>query len=111
MILPWPPSSLSPNKRLHWAQKVKIKNSYKMACYALAKQHIPIIPQGNIHLDIVFCPPTRRGFDLDNALASLKAGLDGVAEAWGVNDKMFRPITIDMGEVIKDGCVKISIKS
>jgi len=30
-------------------------------------------------------------------------------EAWGVNDKMFRPILIDMGAVEKNGRVEILI--
>lgn len=46
---------------------------------------------------------------MDNALASIKAGIDGISEAWGVNDKMFRPILIDMGPVEKNGRVEICI--
>lgn len=113
MIFPYPPSKLNPNQasRLHWAAKIKTRNSYKLICYELAKKNIPFLPQGNIHIEITFCPSTRRSFDMDNALAAFKAGLDGIAEAWGVNDKMFNPITIQRGEVIKDGCVKIKVKT
>lgn len=60
---------------------------------------------------IIFHPPSARGFDLDNALASIKSGLDGIAESWGVNDKMFRPITIDFGDKVDNGHVSISIKN
>lgn len=58
---------------------------------------------------IIFFPPSKRGFDLDNALASIKAGIDGISEAWGINDKMFRPITIDFGAVKKNGEVVVLI--
>lgn len=58
---------------------------------------------------IIFSPPSRRGFDLDNALASIKAGIDGISEAWGINDKFFRPISIDFGDVKKNGEVRIML--
>lgn len=46
---------------------------------------------------------------MDNLLARMKAGLDGVCDAWGVNDKFFRPITIDMGDKCEGGKVVLQI--
>jgi len=109
ITLPWPPSVLAPNARAHWRKKDKSRRAYKSECFLLAKQNRPHFGEGYIPLEIVFHPPTRRGFDLDNALASIKAGIDGIAEAWGVNDQMFRPISIDFGDVKKNGEVEIRI--
>jgi crossover junction endodeoxyribonuclease RusA len=36
----------------------------------------------------------KRHRDADNCLAAAKAGLDGMADALGVNDRHFQPITI-----------------
>ena len=110
LLLPWPPSILSPNNRSHWTKKAKAKALLREACFNLAK-NAPVVkvPEGNIHLSLVFSPPSRRKYDLDNALASMKSALDGVADAWGVNDTRFRPITVDMGHPIKGGSVLLRI--
>lgn len=101
IILPYPPSELNPNKRLHWAQKSKIKNAEKdMAC-ALTLAHKGQI-KGDISLSLVFHAATNRSYDLDNALASCKAAIDGLAIGLDINDKQFRPITIDRGKPDKD---------
>lgn len=104
IALPWPPKELSPNARPHHMQKYKASRRYKSECYILAKGKGPEV-NGNIPLLIWFHPPTNRFPDLDNCLAAIKAGVDGVAEAWGINDKIFRPITIDFGEPVKGGKV------
>ncbi len=63
-----------------------------------------------VSLEITFHPPDERRRDLDNCLASIKLGLDGIAEALGIDDRHFHPITIDWGEVVKGGRVDILIK-
>ena len=105
--LPWPPRVLSPNDRSHWTKKSasRAKQRSDAALIAGKKPH-----DGNIHLMITFCPPTKRAFDLDNALSSIKGALDGIADAWGVNDKCFRPVTIDFGPVEKGGAVYVETR-
>ncbi len=93
ITLPWPPKELSPNARLHWSKKSKAAATYKQACYMLAiqagaKAGIPW--DGDIHLWIDFYPPDRRQRDDDNMIAAFKSGRDGLAQAFGVNDKRFR---------------------
>jgi crossover junction endodeoxyribonuclease RusA len=105
--LPWPPSGLSPNVQMHWAARKEIKKKYKNDCFWLAKNRMPPINDGNIPIKLIFHPPTKRKFDLDNSIARMKSGLDGVAMAWGVNDFQFRPITATVGEIIKRGKVTI----
>lgn len=93
VTLPWPPSGLSPNARLHWGAKSKYAKAYRMACFALCIQaklnQMVLAETGPITLDIEFVPPDRRARDLDNMLSSVKNGLDGIADALGVNDRRF----------------------
>lgn len=107
--LPWPPSILSPNNRDHWTKKSTVKSEYRKSCGEVAKETRPLIPDGNIHIRLVFYPPTRRHYDMDNLLACMKSGIDGVCDAWGINDVRFRPITIDIGDVVKGGEVHLSV--
>lgn len=110
ITLPWPPSILSPNKIAHWAQKAKVKAKVKSDCFYIVKSlGLKIDHKDNIPLTIYFYPPTRRKYDIDNLLASCKSSLDGVAEALGVNDRRFRPITIDFRDVVENGKIEIII--
>ena len=86
--LPWPPKELSPNARLHWTKLAKAKKTYRGACYYAAREQ-GVVEQaaGSLHLALTFFAPTRRAYDLDNALARMKSGLDGLADALGVDDK------------------------
>lgn len=109
--LPWPSYKLGPNgnKGGHWGVKTKAKNIYGEHCFWLAKQKMLPDIEGNIPITIIFNPPTKTYPDLDNALSRMKSGLDFIAKAWGVNDKRFRPITIDFGDVVKHGSVLIRL--
>lgn len=96
LILPYPPSELNPNKRLHWGAKTKIRSAEKQMGFTLASRYKGKL-NGNIPLSLTFHASTNRSYDLDNALASCKAAIDGLAAGLGVNDKQFQPITIDRG--------------
>ena len=88
LTLPWPPKELSPNARLHWRVVAKAKKAYRAACGWTAKeQGARRIEAGKLHLSLTFFAPTRRAYDLDNALARMKSGLDGLADVLGVDDK------------------------
>lgn len=91
ITLPWPPKQLSPNARIHWATRARHAKGYKTACYAITKSAglPPPYHTGKIALRLDFYAPTRRRRDLDNLLASMKAGIDGVAWALGVDDSRF----------------------
>lgn len=108
VILPWPPKELSPNARLHWARVAKAKKAYRETCFWLAKAAKLQAPaEGLVRIELTFYPPCRRSRDKDNLIASMKAGLDGLADAMAVNDKRFDPvfwIADDIG-----GMVKVSV--
>lgn len=84
VTLPWPPASLKPNSRKKHLHSTSDRKRYKSTCWALCKA---AKMDGSLtHLDITFRPPSARKFDLDNLLASVKYGLDGMALALGVDD-------------------------
>ena len=110
VILPWPPKELSPNSMIHWAKKAKHKKLYRTACWVLSlNARISCSKLGKVPIEITFYPPDRRHRDADNMVASIKSGLDGVADALGVNDRQFLPTFVFSDEV--KGMVKIQLLS
>ena len=110
VVFPWYPRELSPNSRIHWAKLAKFKKDYRIAWWAIAAKECRFInlPEGKISLTIEFYPPSRRHYDLDNCLASIKSGLDGLADALQINDRRFL-LTVRMVEEVK-GYIKVTIQ-
>lgn len=97
ITLPWPLAALSPNARARdWRPHARAKKEYRAACHVQAlregAQSVAglVAAEGEIEVQLRFVPPDRRRRDHDNLVASMKAGLDGVADALGVNDSRFR---------------------
>lgn len=110
VTLPWPPKELSPNSNIHWAKKAKKKKEYRTTCWVLALEAKLVAPagEGKIPISITFYPPDRRHRDADNMVASIKSGLDGLADALKINDKRFLPSFYFTEEI--GGMVKIELK-
>jgi len=110
LTLPWPPASLSPNKRQHWSALARAKAAYRYACAMTAKQQgATKVAAERLAVSLVFMPPDRRHRDLDNCLAAMKAGLDGLADVLGVDDSKWR-LSIEMGEAT-GGFVRVEVKA
>jgi len=109
VTLPWPDKRLSPNARQHWARlrlvKAQAKNDAAWATRAIRPGSLP---DGPIPLKITFYPPDNRRRDRDNMQASLKAALDGVAQALGVDDYRFLP-SYEFAPPEKPGRVEIEV--
>lgn len=92
LVLPYPHKDLNPNKRIHWSKKHKLAHDLRFHCKILAmKVHKPAVDvEGKLNLQFTFYPPDNRRRDLDNVIAAFKAGFDGLADAWGVDDQHFR---------------------
>lgn len=107
--LPWPPSALSPNSRGHWAIKARHAKKYRadsrVLCMAVGLRKMTAEA---LSLRVTFQPPDRRARDLDNMLASIKAGLDGIADATGVDDSRWT-LSLEKGDPIKGGAVVIEV--
>ena len=110
VLLPWPSAALSPNARSHWSVKSRAVKAARTQAYWLAHMGMTDLPDGPVPVRVVFHPPDKRGRDLDNMLASCKAYLDGISDAYGVNDARF-VLTLERGPVIKGGCVNITLGS
>lgn len=110
--LPWPPKELSPNARVSWQAAYRVKKAYREICFYLAKQANLTAPDGDtpFRLVLTFIPDCKRKRDRDNLLASMKAGLDGLADAMKVNDHRFDPVVrIAEPEVTK--AVKVRVEA
>ena len=85
------------------------KKSYRAACAWTAKeQGARSIEADRLHLTLVFVPPNRRAHDLDNCLARMKSGLDGLADVLGVDDKHWT-LTISKAEEV-GGMVRVEVR-
>ena len=108
LTLPWPPSALSPNTRQHWRKLARAKKAYRAACAAQAQaQGARRIKADRLHLTLTFYPPNRRAHDLDNCLARLKSGLDGLADVLEVDDKHWS-LTISKADTV-GGFVRVEV--
>lgn len=111
--LPFPAAELFPNRKngKHWSATAAAKVKARDDGYYVAKQARGAFSDdgGAIPLSLVFLPPDGRRRDLDNMLAAMKASLDGVASALGIDDRRFRPITLDVGFVGAPGAVVVGV--
>ena len=108
IVLPWPPRELSPNARTHWATLQKAKREYRQACAMTAKsQGAEKMNAEALHLTLTFHAPTRRAYDLDNALARMKSGLDGLADVLCVDDSRWS-LTIRKSDAV-GGFVRVEV--
>lgn len=109
VILPWPPTVLSPNARAHWRRKASaIAAARSDAYYACREAGVPSLPWDRMHVAIEFRAPSRRPYDLDNALARCKGTLDGLADATGVDDSKWT-YSISRGDQATGGQVIVTV--
>ena len=106
--LPWPHKALWPNGRAHWATKHGHAQNLKAEAYWLAKEAKLVAPDGRVPVLLTFYPrPRGPAPDKDNALASCKAALDGIAKAMGVDDRLFDPRVEIASDRLSKGVVSI----
>lgn len=111
VFLPWPDKKLSPNARVHWAQLAKAKKNAKTtAFYCVKAAGIDRIEAESLSVRYSFFPPSRRAYDLDNLVASMKAAADGIAAAIGIDDSKWNIAISPRGPVEKNGMVKVDIE-
>jgi crossover junction endodeoxyribonuclease RusA len=109
-VLPWPPTGLSPNARLHWAALSKLKKRYREAC------RLQVLAQGaqpmeadRLDVKFTFFPPSRRRIDIDNCIARMKSGIDGVSDALGVDDSRWS-MNFELSDQI-GGLIRIEVRA
>lgn len=111
--LPLPAKILWPNGRGHHMAVAREKRKHReWAFYATVAEFGPAALEGQasrIQWLVTFYPKTRHAIDDDNARASLKAYQDGIAQALGINDKLFDAPRIQWGEPEKPGKIVVHI--
>ena len=110
VLLPWPPKVLSPNARSHWRVKSKAAKAYRYSCFMGAKLVGLSAPAGRLLLVIEFLPPNRARRDDDNLIAAFKSGRDGLADALGIDDRLFVTQCRLGDEVRAGGAVRVTLK-
>lgn len=126
VTLPYPPAILSPNSRAHWAKLARAKKAYRSACAWAARgqglQAVKNAPEGSqaahggiqephVLVSLRFNPPDRRARDMDNALAALKSGLDGLVDVLGIDDSHWvLQLHLGWGEPVKGGAVQVTLE-
>lgn len=98
LVLPWPDKKLNPNARLHWRAKHAVKAPSREAARLIGIEAMQahgikasdFASDGKLDLIVCFYPPDRRHRDDDNMVGSFKTLRDGLADAFGVNDRRFR---------------------
>ena len=111
ITLPWPPRVLHPNQApRNLASTWGAKKRYRHACAVLTRAvAAEPAPAGRIKVDVEFRCPDRLPRDVLNLGMAIKAAVDGVADALEVNDRMFRPWSLDFGPVVAGGEVVLRL--
>ncbi len=106
--LPWPDPLLFPNRRRGkrlFDREIIAQHRFDAKISALAgrKPPIALYPTKDLACKISFHPPDRRRRDLDGMLSACKPYLDGIAEAYGIDDRQLNPIILVRLEKKKGG--------
>lgn len=103
--VPWPPGVLSPNARVDRWTLARAKKAYRTGCGWEAKAAgLPRMTSESLPVTITFHPPDNRRRDRDNMIAAMKSGQDGIADAIGVDDRLWVP-TYALGDPVPRGAV------
>lgn len=115
ITLPWPNLELMPNRKhgRHWGNtqtaKVSARQMGRISVMSALGRNTLLVGQF-VPIKMTFVAPDNRHRDLDNLLACEKPRLDGIAQALGIDDRRFRPITLDAAiDTKKQGFVLIEI--
>lgn len=110
LTLPWPQRILSPNARAHYMAVGKAKKALRAEWAWQAKaQGAGEIAAKSLTVALEFHKPSRRAMDMDNMLASCKAGLDGLADVLGVDDSKWTLVLSVAPEI--GGFVRVEVRN
>ena len=111
VILPWPPRVLWPNDRADRRRATTPRAKYRRDAWTLCLEAgLANLPHDAMHVAVTFCPPDLRRRDLDNMLAAIKAGLDGISLATSIDDSAWT-LSIRRGAPAEGGCVLVRLEA
>ena len=117
IVLPWPDSRLSPNakRRTHWrvyqpVAKLARSDAHALTCCAIPLGEKKTLRESgsSVPITVTFVPPDRRRRDDDGMIGAFKHARDGIADALGIDDRLFKP-TYVIAEPEKPGRVEVEI--
>ncbi len=110
LCLPWPDRSLSPNARVDRRARAGIVREHRAAAAMVAGAlQDPLSVDKEVDLSVIFYPPDNRRRDLDNCYSMCKAYQDGIFEAFGLDDRCIRMVTLRFGKPRERGEVVFSL--
>jgi len=122
IILPWPNRAMSSNARGHWAKKANAAHRYRYDCKMTTLDAVraagwdvqairdAVAGGAELHVPIDFYPPDRRRRDDNNLPGLFKSGLDGVADALGIDDHLFRTRPfLHRDKIVNGGEVRVTV--
>lgn len=111
--LSWPARPLWQNTRCHWSKRDKATSAHRKEAWTLALEHgVKKIETDRPYLTFAFHPPDNRKRDLQNMPATMKAAIDGISDAIGIDDEDFRcRWPMEFSNVVKGGCVMIEVRA
>jgi len=87
-----------------------MKKSCRRDCGLIAKlSGLGKINADALDVKVTFFPPDKRRRDLDNMLASLKSGLDGVSDVVGIDDSKWTLSVSKAATIERNGMVKLEL--
>lgn len=91
IVFGYPAKELWPNGRAHWAAKSRAtKQARQEAAWLAVSAAKPVIGDGPVPVRLTVYPKQYGPLpDRDNCAAAIKAHLDGIADALGINDRNF----------------------
>jgi len=112
---PLPDRVLSPNSRAHWRQVSAAKARYRrdlhiLTIHALNRGLIVLPDTPLIGVRLTWHPRSAKLPDDDNAVASFKAGRDGIADALRIDDRRMRYLPLRFGDPVANGKLVIEIE-
>jgi crossover junction endodeoxyribonuclease RusA len=98
ITLPLPSPKLSPNARIHWAQRSKLVKAARTTARLIAQAQ-GVSSATPIHsYRLRFIWKDKRRHDRDNSASSAKSVLDGIADATGQDDADWLFYGVEFGE-------------
>lgn len=111
--LSWPSRPLWQNTRTHWAQERDAKAKSRREAWAVAMEagaHRLQIERPILRF--AFHPPDKRKRDAHNMPATMKAAIDGIADAMQMDDALFLVVwPRAFAEPVKGGLVVVQIEA
>ncbi|AJA07435.1 hypothetical protein SKP52_02500 [Sphingopyxis fribergensis] len=116
MTLPWPHPMTFPNakRRLHWSKYQphcnRARGEARLVTRGWMNANPAQRPDANapLSLRVTFQPPNRIRRDDDGMIGAFKHLRDGIADALGMDDRLFRP-EYHFAEPLKPGAVIVEI--